>query len=54
LRRIADLLRLRSTNDLRQPFTSNKNDLDFECSGNRFETNDPQSRKAISPDADRN
>ena len=54
LRRIADLLRLRSTNDLRQPFTSNKIDLDFDCSGDRFETNDPQSRKAISPDADRN
>src|ERR1700722_9527430 len=42
LRRIADLLRLRSTNDLRQPFTSNKNDLDFDRSGDRFETNDPQ------------
>jgi hypothetical protein len=42
LRRIADLLRLRSTNDLRQPFTSIKNDLDVEYSGNRFETNGPQ------------
>src|SRR5580704_3120567 len=52
LRRITDLLRLRPTTDLRHPFTSIKIELHFHCSQHRLQTNDPQRRKAIRPNAD--
>jgi hypothetical protein len=54
LRRIADLLRLRSTNDLRQPFTSIKNDLDLGIQETGSKQTARKKRKAISSDADRN